>query len=105
MRALSSSKLTRRGFVIGATMAGSSLLVGCSQKDMLADVLSFGADTPVGAFGQFIKIGTNGAVTLVSKHLEMGQGNHAGHCAVVAGELEKFLVDKNFEHAPANARL
>ena len=39
------TNLTRRGFVVGAALAGSSLLVGCSQ----ADILSFGGDHKIGA--------------------------------------------------------
>jgi isoquinoline 1-oxidoreductase beta subunit len=93
--------LSRRGFMVGATMAGSSLLVGCG----VGDIMSFGANTPVGAFGAFIKIAANGAVTIVSKHLEMGQGNHAGLAAIVAEEMDADWTTVKVEQAPANAKL
>src|SRR6187397_1978777 len=68
---------------IGATLAGTSLLVGCS----LPDALAAGSKIEVGAFGPFLKFATDGTVTVVSKHIEFGQGNHAGLAAIAAEEL------------------
>jgi isoquinoline 1-oxidoreductase beta subunit len=93
--------LSRRRFIVGATMAGGSLLVGCKPRDLMG----IGAETKVGAFGPFIKIGSDGAVTVVSKHLEMGQGNHAGLAAIVAEELDADWAKVTVEQAPANAKL
>ena len=93
-------KVTRRGFMVGATMAGTSLLVGCS----LGDAMSLGSHTEIGAFGPFIKIAADGTVTVVSKHLEMGQGNHAGLAAIVAEELDADWTKVRVEQAPANAK-
>ena len=54
---------TRRDVVIGAAVVGGALVVGaCSPTD----ILSIGAKTDFGAFGPFIKIGADGAVTVVS---------------------------------------
>lgn len=96
---------TRRGFIVLATLAGSSLLVGCSKEDMMGEVLSFGAGTPVGPFGPFVKIAPDGVVTLISKHQEMGQGNHLGLCTILAEEMDADIAAMKFEHAPANASL
>ena len=93
--------LTRRGFVVGAAAVGTSLLVGCSQ----ADILSAGSKTQVGAFGPFIKLSPDGTVTIVSKHLEMGQGNHAGLSAIVAEEMDADWSRIVIEQAPANAKI
>jgi isoquinoline 1-oxidoreductase beta subunit len=98
---ISQPRISRRGFMVGATMAGSSLLVGCG----LGDIMSIGANTPVGAFGPFIKIAADGVVTVVSKHLEMGQGNHAGLAAIVAEEMDADWATLKVEQAPANAKL
>jgi isoquinoline 1-oxidoreductase beta subunit len=95
-----SSKITRRGFIVGATMAGSSLLVGCS----LQDVLGTGSKLKIGAFGPFIKIAADGSVTVMNKHLEMGQGNHAGLAAIVAEELDADWSTVKVEPAPANSK-
>lgn len=92
--------LSRREVIVTATAAGA-LLVGCSPSDLMAA----GAKTEVGAFGPFIKIAPDGVVTLISKHIEFGQGNHAGLAAIVAEELDADWDRIGFEHAPANAKL
>jgi isoquinoline 1-oxidoreductase beta subunit len=91
----------RQALAVGATLAGSALLVGCS----LPDVLSAGSKVKPGAFGPFVKIGPDGAVTVVSKHIELGQGNHAGLAAIVAEELDADWDRVSVEQAPANAKL
>ncbi|MFN4177147.1 molybdopterin cofactor-binding domain-containing protein [Phenylobacterium sp.] len=91
----------RETLAIGATLAGGALLVGCSPADML----SVGASTKVGAFGPFIRIAPDGAVTVISKHIEFGQGNHAGLAAIVAEELDADWDKVRVEQAPANAKL
>ena len=76
---------TRRDVVIGAGLVGGALVVGaCSPGDLL----SIGAKEDFGAFGPFIRIAPDGVVTVVSKHIEFGQGNHAGLAAIVAEELD-----------------
>lgn len=92
---------SRRDLVVGATLVGGALVVGCSP----ADLLSAGARTDIGAFGPFIKIAADGAVTVISKHIEFGQGNHAGLSAIVAEELDADWSRVLVEQAPANAKL
>ena len=93
---------TRRGLIVGATLAGGSLLVGCS----MGDVVSFGGKKiDIGAFGPFIKISPDGWVTVMNKHQEMGQGNHVGLAAIVAEELDADWSKVRSEAAPANAKL
>ncbi len=92
---------TRRDVVVGATLVGGALLVGaCSPGDLL----SIGAKTDFGAFGPFIKIDPDGAVTVISKHIEFGQGNHAGLAAIVAEELDADWSRVKVEQAPAIAK-
>ena len=93
---------TRRDvLVVGATLAGSSLLVGCSLPEML----SMGSKFEPGAFGPFLKFAADGTVTVVSKHIEFGQGNHAGLAAIAAEELDADWSKVAVEQAPANAKL
>lgn len=92
---------SRRDLVVGATLVGGALLVGCSP----ADLLSAGSKVDVGAFGPFIKVAADGAVTVISKHIEFGQGNHAGLAAIVAEELDADWARVTVEQAPANAKL
>ncbi|MEO8114374.1 MAG: molybdopterin cofactor-binding domain-containing protein, partial [Phenylobacterium sp.] len=93
---------TRRDvMVVGATLAGGALLVGCSP----ADILSLGAKKDFGAFGPFLKFTPDGWVTVVSKHIEFGQGNHAGLAAIAAEELDADWDKVRVEQAPANAKV
>ncbi len=93
---------TRRGLIVGATLAGGALLVGCST----GDILSLGAHkADFGAFGPFIKITPDNWVTVVNKHQEMGQGNHAGLAAIVAEELDADWDKVRVEASVANAKV
>jgi isoquinoline 1-oxidoreductase beta subunit len=94
---------TRRGFVVTAAAAtGGALLVGCKP----ADLLSFGGPkTDFGPFGPFIRIEPDGAVTVVSKHVEVGQGSHAGLAAIVAEELDADWDKVKVVQAPANTKV
>lgn len=92
---------TRRALLVGATVVGGSLLVGCS----IPDALSAGSKFKPGAFGPFLKLAADGTVTVVSKHIEFGQGNHAGLAAIVAEELDADWSKVVVEQAPANAKL
>jgi len=101
VRAIAKGATRRETLVIGATLVGGALLVGCSP----ADVLSVGAPHDFGAFGPFIKITPDGALTVISKHIEFGQGNHAGLAALVAEELDADWDKVRIEFAPANAKV
>ena len=92
---------TRRSLLVGATVVGGALLVGCS----IPDALSAGSKFKPGAFGPFLKLTADGTVTVVSKHIEFGQGSHAGLAAIVAEELDADWTKVVVEQAPANAKL
>ncbi len=92
---------TRRDVVVTSALVGGALVVGCSP----ADLMSAGSDVEIGAFGPFIRIAQDGVVTVMNKHQEMGQGNHAGLAAIVAEELDADWTRVLVEHAPANAKL
>ena len=98
---VSQVEVSRRDVVVGATLVGGALMVGCSP----ADIMSAGSKVEVGAFGPFIKVAADGAVTVISKHVEFGQGNHAGLAAIVAEELDADWTRVMVEQAPANAKL
>ncbi len=94
---------TRRQILsVGATLSAGALLVGCSPN-LMGKVLSVGAPHDFGAFGPFVKIAPDGVVTVISKHIEFGQGNHAGLAAIVAEELDADWATTRVEQAIANA--
>jgi isoquinoline 1-oxidoreductase beta subunit len=94
----------REVLAVGATLAGGALLVGCGPN-VMGGVMSLGAKKDFGPFGPFIKVTPDGWVTVVSKHIEFGQGNHAGLAAIAAEELDADWDKVRVEQAPANAKV
>jgi isoquinoline 1-oxidoreductase beta subunit len=88
--------------VAAALGAGGSLVVGCSP----AALLSIGArEQDFGAFGPFIRIAPDDAITIVSKHIEFGQGTHAGLAAMAVEELDGDWSKVRIEQAPADTKV
>src|SRR4029077_19595296 len=53
----------------------------------------------------FIRIGTDGSVTLTMPYVEMGQGTYTSISMLIAEELEVALSQVRLEHAPPNEKL
>lgn len=51
----------------------------------------------------FLRIGTDGSVTVIAKHLEMGQGTYTGLATLLAEELDADWNKVRIEGAPADA--
>lgn len=51
----------------------------------------------------FVRIGSDDTVTVLSKHLEMGQGTYTGLATILAEELDADWQTVRVEGAPANA--
>jgi isoquinoline 1-oxidoreductase subunit beta len=102
-RNLPRAGLSRRRFITTASLTASgALVVGCSP----AQLMSIGASqSDFGPFGPFIRIDPDSMVTVVSKHIEFGQGSHAGLAAMVAEELDADWSCVRVEQAPANAKV
>jgi isoquinoline 1-oxidoreductase beta subunit len=52
----------------------------------------------------FLRIGADNTVTVISKHLEMGQGTYTGLATIVAEELDADWQTVRVEGAPADAK-
>ncbi len=93
---------TRRTAIVAATVAGGALAVGaCSPMKLL----QLGApNIDFGAFGPFVRIAPDGVVTVVSKHIEFGQGTASGLAAVVAEEMDADWDRVKIELAPGNTK-
>ncbi len=52
----------------------------------------------------FVRIGTDNTVTVISKHLEMGEGTYTGLSTLVAEELDAAWEQVRVEGAPADAK-
>ncbi|NMG45302.1 molybdopterin-dependent oxidoreductase [Aromatoleum toluvorans] len=59
---------------------------------------------PAFAPNAFVRIGTDNRVTVIAKHLEMGQGTYTGLATLVAEELDADWAQVVVEGAPADAK-
>ncbi len=59
--------------------------------------------TPPFAPNAFLRIGADNSVTVVAKHLEMGQGSYTGLATILAEELDADWKTVRIEGAPADA--
>lgn len=78
MEPISADGLSRRRFLVVSSFAGGAFVLGCVLKSSSAEAVGELTDTSVGlvAFmpSNFIHIGTDGVVTIVSKQAEVGRG-------------------------------
>jgi isoquinoline 1-oxidoreductase subunit beta len=52
----------------------------------------------------FVRIGADESVTVIAKHLEMGQGSYTGLATILAEELDADWARVRVESAPADAK-
>jgi isoquinoline 1-oxidoreductase beta subunit len=94
--------LSRRGFL----KAGAGLTLGVALPGALAQTAgrAGGAAVAAGAFepNAFVRIGADNTVTVIVKHLEMGQGTYTGLPTLVAEELDADWSRIRVEGAPAD---
>jgi len=86
---------SRRNFLKGA--AGLTLAV------YLPNVLAAKEAAQPFAPNAFLRIGADDTVTVIAKHLEMGQGTYTGLATIVAEELDAAWSQVRVEGAPADA--
>jgi isoquinoline 1-oxidoreductase beta subunit len=100
---LAASAATRRDFLKGAASA-AVLTIGFNWSGPTRRALASptaGADFAPNAF---LRIGADNSVTVISKHLEMGQGSYTGIATVLADELDAGWAQVRVESAPADAK-
>jgi isoquinoline 1-oxidoreductase subunit beta len=91
--------VSRREFVTVLAAVGGGLLLGCR-----VDEARLSASTTF-APNAFIRIGTDGRITLIMPQVEMGQGTYTSMPMLLAEELEVGLDQVQVEHAPPNEKL
>src|SRR3989441_4995146 len=91
-------RVSRREFLIAGAAAGGGLLLGWH-------VDARGATSPDFAPNAFIRIGTDGRVTMIMCQVEMGQGTYTSMPMLLAEELEVGLDQVQLEHAPPDDKL
>ena len=108
MATASSDQVSRRQFVVVLATAGGGLLLGCRAGDRAVPRSTAAAaapDLPAFAPDAFIRIGTDGRVTLIMPQVEMGQGMYTSMPMLIAEELEVTLDQVQVEHAPPSDKL
>lgn len=85
------------GLVIGVTLAGRGMAANLIQGNP-ADVQNPEAK----AFNAFVRIAPDSSVTVLSKHIEFGQGPYTGLTTLVAEELDADWSQMRVEAAPAD---
>lgn len=99
---------SRRAFLKGAASTATTLTIGFSLGSprgayAKATDSAAGARSPVVA-NAFVRIGTDDSVTVIAKHIEMGQGSYSGIATVLAEELDADWRHVRVESAPADAK-
>jgi isoquinoline 1-oxidoreductase subunit beta len=82
-RAKPKGKLNRRQFLSVAAAAGGGLAIGFRPLAVLAE-----GDSPLNPLDVYIKIGKDSVVTVLSAHMDKGQGIYTGLATLVAEELD-----------------
>ncbi len=90
----SASTVTALALTIGFEWAASR------QTDALA---ATPAPVPLFVPNAFLRIGADNTITVIAKHVEMGQGAYTGLATIVAEELDADWTRVRVESAPADA--
>lgn len=101
-----SPKPARRAFLKGAgATAITALTIGFEwSMARRAFALEGTANSSVPfAPNAFVRVGSDNSITIISKHIEMGQGAYTGLATVLAEELDADWAQVRVESAPADA--
>ncbi len=98
---------SRRRFLQGAaSLTLAVYLPGAAAATTGPGLSPIAANTSEPAFepNAFVRIGTDNLVTVISKHIEMGQGAYTGLATLVADEMDADWSQVRVEGAPADAK-
>ena len=99
-------RIERRAFLKGAGAATvTALTVGFEWAGSTprAQALATAANGAPFAPNAFVRIGTDNSITIIAKHIEMGQGSYTGLATILADELDADWAQVRVESAPADA--
>ena len=96
---------TRREFLKATgTVTTVALTIGFEWLGPSRRAAAGVASPAVFAPNAFLRIGADGSVTVIAKHVEMGQGAYTGIATVLAEELDADWAQVRVESAPANVK-
>ncbi|WP_436278214.1 molybdopterin cofactor-binding domain-containing protein, partial [Nevskia ramosa] len=96
--------VSRRSFLQGTGGLAIGVCLGpvaCSSKDA-GTAATVASNIPAFEPNAFIRIGADNSVTVIAKHLEMGQGTFTGLATLAAEELDADWSQVSVEAAPAD---
>jgi isoquinoline 1-oxidoreductase beta subunit len=101
--------VSRRDFLRSAGGVGLVLGVAClpagrASAASLADGMAAPVSAPLTP-NAFVRVGPDNLVTIVCKHLEMGQGNTTGLATLAADELDADWTLVRTEYAPSDPKV
>jgi CO/xanthine dehydrogenase Mo-binding subunit len=108
MKTVSPETVSRRDFVVAIATAGGGLLLGCrvdGRRSLAGSAETAGSAPAAFAPNAFVRIGTDGRITLIMNQVEMGQGMFTSMPMLIAEELEVGLDQVALEHAPPDDKL
>ena len=88
------------GLTLGVMLVPNALAEAAGPGRAGGEVVARGALEP----NAFVRVGTDNAVTVVVKHIEMGQGTFTGLPTLIAEELDADWSQIRVEPAPADAK-
>lgn len=107
MTIMAPAESSRRAFLKNAsTVTVTALTIGfewLGNPRRASAAVTSSAAAPF-APNAFLRIGADNSVTVIAKHLEMGQGSYTGIATVVAEELDADWTLVRVESAPADAK-
>lgn len=92
-------EISRRG-LLKAGALGGMLVVGFQWSGKTRAAAMPASLAP----NAFVRIGSDNSVTIIAKHLEMGQGSYTGLATILAEELDADWRQVKVEAAPADAK-
>ena len=99
------AQTTRRNFL--KTAVATTLTIGFEWSGSSRRAAAAGSSPPSAAPfapNAFLRIGADNQVTVIAKHVELGQGAYTGIATVVAEELDADWATIRVESAPADAK-
>ncbi|KAA5606493.1 xanthine dehydrogenase family protein molybdopterin-binding subunit [Roseospira marina] len=107
---IESPRFSRRTLLRSVAGAGAGLTLGLLLPSRGAEAAADAGEGPADARdgepfapNAFVRLAPDGTVTVICKHLEMGQGVYTGLCTLVAEELDAAWSQVRPEPAPADA--
>jgi isoquinoline 1-oxidoreductase subunit beta len=97
---------SRRQFLKTAAAAAPSLVIGFYLPERRVALALQAMEQPaVFAPNAFLRVATDNIVTVISKHIELGQGVYTGLATILAEELDAAWSQVRVEAAPADDNL